>query len=105
MTHTPGPWAVGGEEDNALWVSGPDASANVVCDLLPREFVKYVSPCWHEEDRANARLIAAAPSMYDALNQAPVLRLDESHSQFFERYSAWYRFDRRAAIAQAEERS
>lgn len=56
--HTPGPWIAEGSEMNAtVWVRGPDGKR--VCS---------VKRC--ETDFDNARLIAAAPDLYEALKAA-----------------------------------
>jgi len=65
MQHTPGPWKV-------------DAMGNVwsadtkVCEMSEHPVI--ASGCYREktddEHRANARLIAAAPDLFDALKQA-----------------------------------
>jgi hypothetical protein len=53
--HTPGPWTAGGSEMTlATWVKGPDGKR--ICSM--RE-------CEH--DFHNAKLIAAAPDLYEAL--------------------------------------
>lgn len=57
--HTPGPWKVGGDGE---WVTGPDRSAPVICDLVPRDDKQLGA-----EDDANARLIAAAPDYHAAV--------------------------------------
>jgi hypothetical protein len=58
---TPGPWNVSGGTIG-LWVAGPDRNANVLCDILYRS-----RKGANAEDRANARLIAAAPTLYERL--------------------------------------
>ena len=63
-THTPGPWRAGmvGNELHIRAENGPNCSgvisvAQIVCH----------SPSITEEMKANARLIAAAPAMFQAL--------------------------------------
>jgi hypothetical protein len=52
--HTPGKWEVyGSETSNAVWVKSANGR---ICTM---------KPC--ENDLSNARLIAAAPEMYEAL--------------------------------------
>lgn len=53
MTHTPGPWAVGLREDQTIFTENLLRVATVEC---PRK-----------EWKANARLIAAAPDLLEAL--------------------------------------
>jgi hypothetical protein len=76
MNHSPGPWDFDGCTESGKPSSGEncryhqiDARTTLtssmpytVCDTLNRHH--YISS---EEDAANARLIAAAPSLYDAL--------------------------------------
>jgi hypothetical protein len=71
--HTPGPWRVvdDGSRCDGVWVSPPDGAKPVICDLIGRVFDReagcsQITP----EDEANARLIAAAPEMYEALKAA-----------------------------------
>ncbi|HEY6244605.1 MAG TPA: hypothetical protein VIX17_11685 [Pyrinomonadaceae bacterium] len=64
---TPGPWHVGGDGIEGLWVSPQDTSTNVICDVVHRQ-----SGVPSPEDEANARLIAAAPRLYAAAMSAAV---------------------------------
>lgn len=60
--HTPTPWAVGSMEDG-LWITGPDAKENVICDLVGRNSrYKFTA-----EDDANAAFIVTACNAHDAL--------------------------------------
>lgn len=68
---TPGPWSVGdtGTRGDGIWIQPADLNANVICDLVgrlnvPEEDTTQIT----DEDVANAHLIAAAPTMLDALN-------------------------------------
>lgn len=58
MKHTPGPWTV----DDSV----PDEAVYVMC---PSGTIANVGPCGtpDDEDKANARLIAAAPDLLEAL--------------------------------------
>lgn len=80
--HTPGPWllrtegyprpdvrAVGGRAVACTWM---------VCNSTPKTAAGYQARC--EEDRANARLIAAAPELF-ALVQRLALLTDEGDDQ------------------------
>lgn len=53
---TPGPWRVGRKPGPIVYDEGGAQIANLVVPMLP-----------DEEHRANARLIAAAPDLYAAL--------------------------------------
>lgn len=68
--HTPGPWEAE-EQDNSLWITGRDRTANVICDIVERmsvldEGTNTHTPCLQDEYFANARLIAASPDLLDA---------------------------------------
>ena len=56
--HTPGPWSFDGPSDNHIVWSDPD---NRIC------FMAHSNGIDPERDTANARLIAAAPELLDAL--------------------------------------
>lgn len=58
--HTKGPWEVRNEE--ALYPGGIGLQGEDECDICPDVYGKD-----KEEAQANARLIAAAPAMYEAL--------------------------------------
>lgn len=67
--HTPGPWALASSGANCFTVHADD-SASIVAYTMPRFKVSKghaepTSPS--EEDWANARLIAAAPELLEAL--------------------------------------
>ena len=57
--------------------------------------------CNAEEDEANARLIAAAPDLLEALKNAPIKMFGESAEQFCNVYDSWLRTDRQVALAKA----
>lgn len=63
--HTPAPWRVekGGANNDLIWVE--DIVGNTVCDLYFRN--DYSALFSHENDEANAHLIAAAPELLEAL--------------------------------------
>ena len=63
--HTPGPWSM--EYDDGVWISGPDKNANVLCDIIGRIDDREAGTQITDEDLANARLIAAAPDLLEAL--------------------------------------
>lgn len=62
---TSGPWSVGNSGEGLWWVAGPNHNENVICDIVPRGNLN--DP--NGEDLANARLIAAAPALYDTLSK------------------------------------
>jgi hypothetical protein len=62
--HTPGPWkATGNEFDKLLGYSVKDRDGIVVAEIQPRPYQVHVN-------KQNARLIAAAPEMLEALECA-----------------------------------
>jgi len=91
--HTPGPW----ERDDGYIVS-----------LHNHEKIATVHD-WTTEDedidraKANARLIAAAPELLEALENRPVLLEEDTIESFRERYIAWQR-RRDASISKARGR-
>ena len=66
--HTPGPW----ESDNEFGTSITSGELTVAVVLNPINATKrqHPVPVGHDELRANARLITAAPELLDALRQA-----------------------------------
>lgn len=68
---TPGPWVIGKREDGTQWfslgdpVTGPHRQADIYCS------------------EADARLIAAAPEMHDALKEC-VAQIEYLHVKFRE---------------------
>jgi hypothetical protein len=60
MRHTPGPWAVSTSDGEAYWVCSSAEGKNEFGDMA----------CTKEEMKANASLIAAAPDMLKALEEA-----------------------------------
>lgn len=93
--HTPGPWRVG---DAGATVFGPktDAPAPKTIAHVGKLLPLIVS----EETHENARLIAAAPTLYNALESAAELL--ESLGEI-NRDAAIGARDARAALAQAKE--
>lgn len=72
-------------------------AACIYDDWRPRE-----SGISEKQNEANARLIAAAPDLVNALENAPVKRMGvETDAQFIERYKAWYRDLRYEALKKA----
>jgi hypothetical protein len=64
--HTPGPWSIG-DENNACCDVLLGAEHNLTCSLDRRDNNTYAEVISREEMLANARLIAAAPEMLEAL--------------------------------------
>ncbi len=75
MKHTPGPWEVS-KDYSQLRVNGADGEA-----------VAYTETCVGlERDQANARLIAAAPDLLDALEELLEIVLARSPEGFLSVY-------------------
>lgn len=73
--HTIGPWHVGYDtcNDRALCVAGPNCmeTHTCVCKVAPGDNI-------NDEDRANAKLIAAAPELLAALKTAIKVMQDQN---------------------------
>jgi hypothetical protein len=101
--HTPGPWYVGAQND-ALYITNKPPSPSNDNPVHDRQDVIWIGKVYGgvgAEERPNARLIAAAPEMYDALCMAKA---------FFSLYGAvWTSSETHeaicAAIAKVEGRS
>lgn len=68
--HTPGPWVVWNDrEDDGATIANEDGRklARVNADTISEDLDETLSP----EGKANARLIAAAPEMFAALQKVP----------------------------------
>jgi len=65
--HTPGPWGIEQREhrDSPLYVDNPDIGRVAKCSGL--NLAGFISP---EQERANAKLISAAPELLTALEWA-----------------------------------
>lgn len=73
MKHTPGPWAILDlEKIKRIYVAG----GNIICDVRG------------DEQQANARLIAAAPDLFEALELFILLKDGKPSSERFEKGSA-----------------
>ena len=75
MTHTPGPWYVEGESDNVgeaeVIVSGiPNGGGRIVAWTANSYEADTDNETTTDDDRANARLIAAAPELLMVLSYA-----------------------------------
>lgn len=60
--HTPGPWEDNGAGLTYGQVTGDDDEAPFICDCCDKQSGEYTT-----QEKANARLIAAAPQMLEAL--------------------------------------
>jgi hypothetical protein len=92
--HTPGPWSYGGHGYAGREVVGPNG-LTAICVMSKAD-----STAGHRDINANARLIAAAPELLEALRDlARVAIINSGKGQDMEGYAA---FDRaRAVIAKA----
>jgi hypothetical protein len=65
--HTPGPWAIVGRYGNYKdEIAGPDGDA-IAAVWTRKAYPKASDPHDDPEGKANARLISAAPDLYEAL--------------------------------------
>ena len=81
---TPGPWMAepcGCENSNCHLVTSP---VEQICGRVTGD---------------NARLIAAAPDLYEALHDCPLPDSSKDASDFYRRFYAWYEGQRAAARA------
>ncbi len=64
--HTPGPWKIGKRDidDNSLLVLGTENTKNNKCSHIARVEPRH---CYNNDQEANARLIAAAPELFQEL--------------------------------------
>jgi protein-arginine kinase activator protein McsA len=96
--HTPGPWQ---DNDAGLiygQVTGDDDEAPFVCDCCAEPG----SGEYTEREKANARLIAAAPQLLDALQELVQRdRAEAAESGFTDDEMTWLE-DARRAIAKAK---
>ncbi len=103
--HTPGPWLVDHTHANMfpfIYKEGLGTIAEVFCD-------KFSRPGFEQEAEANARLIAAAPTMLEALKALPLEAFDKDMdacdaAEFVDNAGDFFEAMQkaRAAIAKAE---
>lgn len=107
MTHTPGPWIVGGESSN-------DAESEFVCNADGSKTICWTADTYNEdkdegeatdEDRANARLIAASPELLEALKAAVAVMTGWSYASIADAGDTETVRLCKAAIAKAEGRA
>lgn len=86
MAHTPGPWSVDSESGNDGEAEVIVAADRTIC-WTADTFTDEEGAAITDEDRANARLIAAAPELHEAckhalhaLNTAPRFRCGKFNS-------------------------
>ena len=88
MTFTPGPWRAEGLGGTGIWfvrtntsqLPFEEAVETVVCDVLdPNPAIGQTTYLPNAE--ANARLIAAAPDMYNELKQLTVMGLGDTYDR------------------------
>ena len=66
MSHTPGPWTIESNSENLLNIYRRDESSGI--DLATLIAVVGIDDAYnHDEERANAHLISAAPDLFKAL--------------------------------------
>jgi hypothetical protein len=65
--HTPGPWGFGNTDEDKKLILGDNGKGNYVCSIQIYQTPRRMG-LWQEEERlANARLIASAPELLEAL--------------------------------------
>lgn len=91
IEHTPGPWGIKFDEFDDAWHVTPDG-------LEPPKFGEWSPICvlgaYHENEEANARLIAAAPDLLSACKELLFDAFEDVHPQAVKKA--------RAAIKKAE---
>ena len=90
--HTPGPWSVDSDRAHNNLVVTCDDTGNAVAEVLSEQGDD-------PEAKANARLIAAAPTMFDLLTAAD--RLEELTGENLAVYARTFAALARAAIRKA----
>lgn len=99
--HTPGPWRL--HESDGVWVSPPDGTENVICDIVGRlTDIKNGQTQITDEDLANAHLIAAAPELLRCVQGALLVVTKTSDGAYKLRVTPEELRAMRAAIAKAE---
>lgn len=106
--HTAGPWIVDWLDDENGWVL--DAENNYLAEIVTTDEEGFVVP--PQQQRANARLIAAAPDLYTCArylrlvceDRLSIEREEQNDPEVIERYTLLLA-DANAAIAKVESAS
>lgn len=107
MAHTPGPWSVDSESGNDGEAEVIVAADRTIC-WTADTFTDEEGAAITDEDRANARLIAAAPELLSCCRELLAIVEDEyANDRYPEELKSWKRTisDTAKAIAKAEGRS
>ena len=107
QAHTPGPWEYqdgSPQSYGSAWVNSPDVKRIAICDGVRRsETHGFCLRMNDGENEANARLIASAPAMLEALTRAlPYVETAEADEAYKPGEVAKVTAMIRAAIRQAE---
>jgi hypothetical protein len=96
VRHTPGPWTATKVPTQVghAWKFDPVGG----CLYVDDRGVERRDP---ETAEANARLIAAAPALYEALEDVPLPNTNGTAAEFYGRFYDWYEGARRAALSAA----
>ena len=97
MQHTPGPWRIVSGFNPYSDVVGPEHKDEDDCQWIATVHGGHLHDFIGE---ANARLIAAAPAMYEALEAAPHFD-EQSVGQFLNEYREWHGNVRQTVLARA----
>lgn len=95
---TPGPWVADDNEGYGQWTIWEGRSPT---GYLPpgRMIAKVIGECCQAE--ADARLIAAAPTQHEALDNAPRRQDFDTVEEFLEAHEHWFTGQRQEAISLA----
>jgi hypothetical protein len=90
--YTPGPWKItlNSVVTRLFGKEGIGGDSELIAELR-----------FFSSNRANGRLIEAAPELLDALDNAPIPRLGEELEDFIKRYKFWFCQSRHDALAKA----
>lgn len=99
-THTPGPWYIE-EISNRDWQINSDSRDWCLLEITPAIYGE--SDSLSDEDKANARLIAAAPDLLEALKSLVKTLVDQDDEGMIEH--AQQIINARSIIAKIEEQS
>jgi hypothetical protein len=104
MSHTPGPWKAVDDVDEGVWVSPQNTNNNIICDIVGRIWDPEAKATQiTDEDIENARLIAAAPDMLEALEKViDLAKANRDDDGIFDEQDEEYFKIATAAIAKAK---